>query len=150
MAHGTAIPTRTLLACAGLSRRLPASTVAEAIAAGLLEGGAPEPDLCPLPAGAERGEAALQALHELGFDERMRAARAVLLAVPGLGERGLAGSIGFEIATRARQSGVPCYAVLAELPSDPFDARIMDLQVVLEARSRASLHKAGNTLAGLI
>ena len=53
------------------------------------------------------------ALQAERFDERMRAARAVVLAVAGCASPRSRESAAFEIATRARQSGVPCYAVTA-------------------------------------
>ena len=60
----------------------------------------------------------------------------------------LAGSVAFEIATRARQGGVPAYAVTAENALERFDARILDLQLILQARSRDALVAAGRELAG--
>jgi glycerate kinase len=56
----------------------------------------------------------------------------------------------FEIATRARQGGVPCYAIAAHNALDPFEARILDLQVVLEAGGERGLSAAGRKLAGLV
>lgn len=81
---------------------------------------------------------------------RMLAARAVVIATDRLDERTLAGSLTFEVATSARQGGVPAYAVAAENDLDPFDARMLDLQVVLEASSTHALTSAGRKLAGLV
>ena len=53
----------------------------------------------------------------------------------------------FEIATRARQAGVPAYAVTGENELDAFDARMLDLQVILEARTVRGLAAAGTKLA---
>ena len=53
----------------------------------------------------------------------------------------------FELATRARQGGVPCYAVTAENGLDSFQARILDLQLVLQAGAPRSLRAAGSALA---
>jgi glycerate kinase len=89
-------------------------------------------------------------LAELDFDTRMRRARAVVLAEKRLRERTLRGSVAFEIATRARQGGVPAYAVTGENALAPFDARILDLQVVLEAKDRRGLASAGRKLARLL
>ncbi len=63
-----------------------------------------------------------------------------MIAEPRLHEQTLAGSVAFEIATRARQGGVPAYAVTGENLLDSFDARILDLQTIIEARdsSRAA------------
>jgi len=80
----------------------------------------------------------------------MRAARAVVIAEPRLDERTLAGTVAFEIATRARQSGVPAYAVTRQDDLDSFDARILDLQTVLQARSHRSLVNAGGKLAAIV
>jgi glycerate kinase len=84
------------------------------------------------------------------FDARMRAARAVVVGAERLDERTLPGSATFEIATRARQAGVPAYAVTAENDLSLFDARILDLQVVLQARDTRALRRAGKKLAGLV
>ena len=81
------------------------------------------------------------------FDARMRAARAVVVGAERLDESTLLGSTVFEIATRARQAGVPAYAVTAENALSRFDARILDLQVILEARDTRSLRRAGEQLA---
>jgi len=80
----------------------------------------------------------------------MRSARAVVVGAPRLHERTLAGSVTFEIATRARQSGVPAYAVTAENALEPFDARILDLQLVLRAGSSSALAAAGRRLASIV
>jgi hypothetical protein len=45
---------------------------------------------------------------------------------------------------------VPAYAVTAENALDSFDARILDLQLILEARSRAALVAAGLELAAIV
>lgn len=89
-------------------------------------------------------------LDELGFDERMKVSRAVVIAAPRLDEHTLLGSLPFEVATRARQAGVPCYAVTGENVLALFDARILDLQVVIEARSERSLRGAGRRLAEIL
>ncbi len=144
------IPDHVLLACERLGPRLPAETVAAAIAQGLIEGDRAAPDVCLLDgrdAGGRRPQAMLDAL---GFDERMRSARAVVLAVARLRERTLIGSVAFEAATRARQAGVPSYAVAAQDDLDSFDARILDLQVVLQAGTRRALVAAGRRLAEIV
>jgi glycerate kinase len=145
---------RTLLVVArSFDERLTAQRVAAAIAGGLQAGGWPT-DLCPIdpgqapPAGSAGGVREL--LDDLDFDARMRAARAVILAERRLQEDTLAGSAAFEIATRARQAGVPTYALTAENRLDSFDARILDLQAILEAGSARSLQAAGRRLAGLL
>jgi hypothetical protein len=82
--------------------------------------------------------------------ERLRAARALLIAAARLDERTLAASVAFEAATSARQAGVPTYAVTAENALDRFDARMLDLQVVLQAGSQRSLRAAGGKLAKVL
>ena len=74
----------------------------------------------------------------------------MIVAAERLRERTLAGSVTFEIATRARQGGVPAYAVTRENTLDAFDARVLDLQAILEARSRKALVSAGLELAALV
>jgi glycerate kinase len=150
--HVLGIPQHLLIACAPFGPRLSAATVARAIARGVQDGGLPEPDVCLLPApgkDGEDGEYVRRLLDELGFDEHMRRAQAILVGAERLEERTLAGSVTFEIATRARQGGVPAYAITAHNALNAFDARILDLQLILEARSRAALVSAGLKLAGL-
>ncbi len=86
----------------------------------------------------------------MDFDARMRAARAVVVGAERLDERTLVGSAVFEIATRARQAGVPAYAVTAENDLSLFDARILDLQVILQARDTRALRRAGEQLARVV
>jgi hypothetical protein len=149
-ARGAGIAQTLLLACAPFGPRLPGTTVASAIARGVQEGGLPEPDICLLPLPRAKDEEVRRMLDELGFDRRMRSARAVVVASERLHERALAGSATFEIATRARQAGVPAYAVTSENALDAFDARMLDLQLILQARSRAALVSAGRTLAEVV
>jgi len=152
----TLIPHHLLIASGGFGARLSAQAVAGAIARGVLDAGRPQPDLCPLepaPAGSagRQGDATgiAEQLDVLDFDARMRASRAVVVAWKRLEEGTLAGSVPFEIATRARQGGVPAYAITAHDRLDEFDARIFDLQVVIEARSAQQLAAAGRRLAEL-
>lgn len=156
-AHGTGISQRLLIACAPFGPRLSAAAAAGAIARGLREGGLPEPDVCALPStgdgdgeGEGDGDAVRAMLEALDFDARMRGARAIVVGTPLLEERTLAGSAAFEIATRARQGGVPSYAVTRENALDAFDARILDLQAILLARGGRGLASAGLELARLV
>lgn len=134
----TGISHTVLVASLPFGARLKAPAVASAIAAGLAQGGLPDCDLCPL--------------EELpaDFDARMKASRAVVIAAPRLDEQTLLGSVPFEIATRSRQAGVPVYAVTGENALTPFDARILDLQTVIVARTARSLRQAGLKLAGVV
>jgi glycerate kinase len=89
-------------------------------------------------------------LDMIGFDRRMRAARAVVTGEGRLDSQSLAGKAVSEVATRARQSGVPCHAIVGQRRLDAFGARILDLQAVLEAGTPRQLSAAGHRLAGLI
>ena len=143
-----------LIAAQPFSARLSAQRVAAAIARGVHEAGLPAPDLCPFDghertAGGRKASDASAILAGCDFDDRMKAARAVVIAVARLDERTLLGSLAFEIATRARQSGVPAYAVTAADAIARFDARILDLQEVVQARDESSLQAAGRRLAAI-
>jgi glycerate kinase len=147
-----AVISKTVLVLAGrLDERLDAERVATAIASGMAAKGHLECDLCPLEADlGKRVLAASTQLDVVGFDRRMRAARAVVLVCARLDDRTLAGSVAFEAATRARQSGVPAYAVTGDDALDPFEARIVDLQVILKASTPRELSAAGRKLAALV
>ena len=100
--------------------------------------------------GAELVPGASFVLDAVEFDRRMRTARAVVTGEGKLDQQSLAGKLVSEIATRARQSGVPCYAVVGTRELDSFDARVLDLQVVLEAGTPARLRAAGQRLAEVV
>jgi glycerate kinase len=89
-------------------------------------------------------------LEQLDFDARMRAARAVIVGEGRLDLGTLAGKAPGEVATRARQAGVPCFAAVGSRTLDAFGARILDLQAVLEAGDAAALEAAGRRLATLV
>jgi hypothetical protein len=147
-----AVISDTVLVLAGrFGERLSAGRVAGAIARGLTTGERLECDICALEADlGARTKDVSKTLGEVEFDRRMRAARAVVLVCAHLSDRALAGSIAFEAATRARQAGVPAYAVTGHDELDPFEARIADLQVVLEASTPRALSAAGERLAALV
>jgi glycerate kinase len=127
-----------LLAVSAFGADLPAERAAQAIARGVRAAGMPEPDLCPI-----------ESSPPTDFDARMRRSRAVILGAGRLDRETLAGSPVFEIATRARQAGVPAYAVTGANELDAFDARMLDLQVILEAHDTRALRNAGRQLAAL-
>jgi glycerate kinase len=146
----------------GLSAERAGAAIGRGVRAGDLSLGV---DLCPIEQVAQEGgrvtpgdqPAASNApvdvsglLQAVDFDARMRAARAVVVGAERLDERTLLGSATFEIATRARQAGVPAYAVTGENALSLFDARILDLQVILEAHDTRALRRAGEKLAGLV
>lgn len=142
----------TVLVLAGVfGEGLRAERVAGAISRGLTADGHLACDACPLDEDIAAPTADVSGpLDEVDFDRRMRAARAVVIACAQLDDRKLGGSIAFEAATRARQSGVPAYAVTGEDSLDPFEARIVDLQVILEAGTSRALSAAGRELAALV
>lgn len=135
-ARGVGISQTVLVVSSSFGPALPAADVAAALARGLQADGTLAVDVCPPDA--------------LDFDARMRASRAVVVATERLRERALAGSVTFELATRARQAGVPAYAVTAENALDRFDARMLDLQLVLQAGSARALAAAGGRLAAIV
>lgn len=100
--------------------------------------------------GARLEAGAAFVLDALDFDGRMRAARAVIVGEGRLDLGTLAGKAPGEAATRARQSGVPCFAAVGSRTLDAFGARILDLQTVLEAGDAAALEAAGRRLATLV
>ena len=89
-------------------------------------------------------------LEQLGFDERMRAARAVVVGEARLDRATLGGRVAGEAAIRARQAGVPCHAVVGANAIDGFDARILDLQAIVEARTIEELEAAGTRIASAL
>ncbi len=89
-------------------------------------------------------------LKALDFDARMRAARAVVVGEGRLDATTLEGKIAGEIATRARQAGVPCHAIVGTNAIDRFSARILDLQVIAEAGTAEELTEAGERLGRML
>jgi glycerate kinase len=100
--------------------------------------------------GAELVAGASFVLDALGFDARMHAARAVVTGEGCLDRTSLAGKLVSEIATRARQSGVPCHAIVGSRELDDFGARMLDLERVLLAGTPAALRRAGAKLAAVL
>jgi Glycerate kinase family len=136
---GMRIPDRLVLAVCAFGDELPAERAARALALGIRSRGGPEPDICPI----------VDALPS-DLDARMRDARAVVVGAERLDRQTLPASPVFEIATRARQAGVPAYAVAGFSELDAFDARMLDLQVVLKASTVRGLSAAGRKLAQLL
>jgi glycerate kinase len=96
--------------------------------------------------GARLEPGATFVLDALGFDERMRAARAVVTGEGKLDEQTLEGKLVGEIGTRARQAGVPLHAIVGTDRLDPFGKRIIDLQLVQEATDLDAMEAAGERL----
>lgn len=147
-----AVISKTVLVLAdGFGESLNATRVAEAIARGLCADEHLECDLCPLGVGTDtHADTPAKRLDGLHFSQRMLVARALVIACKCLDDRALAGSVAFEAATRARQSGVPAYAITGHNELDPFEARIVDLQVILQADTSRALSAAGRKLAALV
>jgi hypothetical protein len=156
------IPDTPIVASTAFTPALPAAGVAAAIGRGLRAGGLVQAELFPLTTKGEEAAGApsappaevRSALDAVEFDARLHVARAVIIAdgrlTSGTHGPSLIGSATFEIATRARQAGVPAYAVFAENALGSFDARMLDLQVVLQAGDKGALVAAGRKLASLI
>jgi glycerate 2-kinase len=85
-------------------------------------------------------------LDAIGFDERMRAAAFVVTGEGQLDEQTLSGKIVAEVATRCRQGGVACHAVVGRNALDPFQERVLDLASVTEATTLDELEEAGRAL----
>lgn len=100
--------------------------------------------------GAELVPGAAFVLDEVGFDARMRAARAVITGEGKLDMQSLVGKVVSEVATRARQSGVPCHAVVGTRELDSMGARILDLDHVIQATNVKELEAAGAALAQVL
>jgi glycerate kinase len=89
-------------------------------------------------------------LRTLDFDARLRAARAVIVGEGRIDEQTLQGKIAGEIATRARQTGVPCFAIVGSNALDAFGARMLDLQRVVEATDLDAVAAAAASLVDVI
>jgi glycerate kinase len=100
--------------------------------------------------GAELVPGAAFVLDEIGFDARMRTARAVVTGEGKLDMQSLVGKVVSEVATRARQSGVPCHAIVGTLELDAMGARILDLDRVIVATTLEELEEAGRALAEVL
>ena len=100
--------------------------------------------------GAELVAGAGFVLSALDFDTRMRASLAVVTGEGRLDRQSLVGKLVSEVATRARQAGVPCHAIVGSNLLELFDLRILDLQLVLEATTLAELEAAGSELGSAI
>jgi glycerate kinase len=97
--------------------------------------------------GARLEPGAAFVLAALGFDARMRAARAVVTGEGRIDRTTLEGKAAGEVAVRARQAGVPAHAIVGANALDAFDQRILDLQTVRAATTLAEIETAGEALA---
>lgn len=85
-------------------------------------------------------------LDALDYDTRMRAAHAVIVGEGRLDEQTLLGKATGEAATRARQAGVPCFAIVGQNRLDRFGHRMLDLQTVSEAPTLEDIEAAAAAL----
>ena len=97
--------------------------------------------------GAQLVQGAPAVLDAVGFDDRMDEAALVVTGEGRLDRLTFQGKAVFEVATRARQSGVACHAIVGGSTLDPFEERILDLQTVASAGTLAELESAGRALA---
>ena len=97
--------------------------------------------------GAKLLPGAALVLEAVDFDAQMREARFVVTGEGRIDGQTLEGKAVGEVATRCRQSGVACHAVVGHNDLEPFEARILDLQTVTEATTLAELEAAGRALA---
>ncbi|HYN92149.1 MAG TPA: glycerate kinase [Thermoleophilaceae bacterium] len=85
-------------------------------------------------------------LDAIGFDALMRGSAFVVTGEGSLDEQTLQGKIVGEVATRCRQGGVTCHAIVGRNRLDPFGERVIDLASVTEATTLAELEAAGRAL----
>jgi glycerate 2-kinase len=97
--------------------------------------------------GAELVAGPSYVLDAIGFDDHMRRAPFVVTGEGKLDESTLAGKAVAEVATRCRQAGVWCHAIVGRDELDLFGRRVLDLASVREARDPRALRRAGQELA---
>jgi glycerate kinase len=86
-------------------------------------------------------------LEAVGFDSAMRESRFVVTGEGRLDDQTLDGKAVGEVATRCRQGGVGCHAVVGEDALDGFLERVIDLASVREASTLGEIEAAGRALA---
>lgn len=96
--------------------------------------------------GAQLKGGAGYVLEQVDFPKRMLASRAVITGEGSLDRQTLLGKAVGEVATRARQAGVPCHAIVGRMEMTEFDARILDFESVTEAGSAADVADSAERL----
>jgi glycerate kinase len=96
--------------------------------------------------GATLVPGAAYVLDAIGFDALMRGSAFVVTGEGSLDEQTLEGKIVGEVATRCRQGGVTCHAIVGRNQLDPFGQRIIDLASVTEATTLAEMEAAAAAL----
>jgi glycerate kinase len=132
-----------LVAPASFNGTFTSEEVAAAIARGLRAAGQAAVEL-PLPEGGP------EVLDAVGFDAAMRAARYVVTGEGLMDEQTLRGALVGELATRCRQAGVSCHAIVGREALDLFGERVLDLGSVREATTLEELERAGRELAEVV
>ena len=89
-------------------------------------------------------------LSALDADERIQAARAVIVGEGRLDRTTLEGKIAAEISVRARQMGGPCYAVVGSNGLEAIDQRILDIQAIVEASTLDEIEQAAREIAAYL
>jgi glycerate kinase len=85
-------------------------------------------------------------LDSVGFDAHMKASRFVVTGEGKLDDQTLQGKTVGEVATRCRQSGVWCHALVGQDDLDEFLKRVLDFASVHEAGTPKALAEAGRAL----
>jgi glycerate kinase len=99
--------------------------------------------------GAKLVPGAAYVLDTVGFDAAMRASRFVVTGEGKLDAQTLEGKACAEVATRCRQGGVGCHAVVGRAELDDFLTRVLDFGRVIEAGDEPALEAAGLALAAI-
>ena len=96
--------------------------------------------------GARLHPGAAYVLDAIGFDVAMRASAFVVTGEGRLDSQTLQGKAVGEVATRCRQGGISCHAVVGHDALDPFGERVIDLASVTEATTLREIEAAGAAL----
>ena len=96
--------------------------------------------------GAHLVPGAAYVLDTIGFDAAMRESAFVVTGEGRLDSQTLQGKIVGELATRCRQGGVTCHAIVGDSALEPFQERIVDLASVTVATDLDELEAAGRAL----
>lgn len=98
--------------------------------------------------GADLVPGARYVLDAIRFGDRMLRATFVLTGEGCLDATTLSGKAVAEAATRCRQAGVPCHAIVGRREIGPFDVRLLALDSVQEAGNPAGIARAAKAVRG--
>jgi len=96
--------------------------------------------------GAKLVPGAAFVLDALDFSERMRASWAVITGEGRIDNQTLQGKLLGEIATRCRQAGVPCHAVVGRSDLGAFEQRLLDIEALEEASTLEEVEAAAEKI----